>query len=92
MEWARWAISIAAILVGNVIVWAFLWGKYNQRLINVEKAQVNPDILPECQELFRDIKGSIGNLTGKVDVILNTITENQKNEERKRTDRRRRKD
>ena len=89
----EWIITVSTLVVINILIWVFLWGrtlgKLNNRMANVEDNQNTPLILPECQELFRNMQEGIGHLTGKVDVILGFVKENQKNQERKLTSRKR---
>ena len=82
----EWIISGAIIIVVNVLVWAFVFGKIlgrtNTRLSNLEKGQHNPTILPECSGMFTEIRERLANLDGKVDTILLMTRETQKNKEK----------
>ena len=84
MEWIPGGIILIVI---NILVWAFLWGKtlgkINTRLTVLEKSQDDPPMLPECQILFSEIKEGLANLDGKVSTMLITMKENQRNSEKK---------
>ena len=83
----EWAVGIIGLIIVSVITWTFLWGRsvgqVNTKIKNIENKLSNPQILPECNEIFTEIKENLSNLTGKVDIILLTMTENQKNNEKK---------
>ena len=83
----EWAIGIGGLIIVSVLTWTFLWGKkvgwVDTKIKVIENKLSNPQILPECNEIFTEIKENLSNLTGKVDIILLTMRENQKNNEKK---------
>ena len=83
----EWAIGIGGLIIVSVLTWTFLWGRrvgqVNNKIKVIEGKLNNPGILPECNEIFTEIKENLSNLTGKVDIILLTMRENQKNNEKK---------
>ena len=89
---AQIVLSSLGIVMLNLLVWLFLWGKrtgsMNTRLDNLEGNQSNPQILPECNVIFTEIKENLASLEGKMGIILLTMKENQKNNEKKRTTKR----
>lgn len=76
--------TLIGIIVANILFWVFLWGKrvgrVNQRLNNLE----NPQILPECQVIFNEIKEKLGECVGRLDIISNVLKINAKEEERRK--------
>ncbi|MBU0778241.1 hypothetical protein KKF82_08280 [Patescibacteria group bacterium] len=80
--------TIFGLILVNVLFWVFAWGRrtggVNQRLKHLENAEANSQILPECNEIFTEIKERLSGLGGKVDVLLMTMKENQKNNEKGR--------
>ena len=91
IEWVYELYGLIGLILINILVWVFLWGKrtgkVNTRLTNLEDRIDTHSILPECSELFSEIKGALSNVVGKVDVMLLMVKESQKNIERKRTSR-----
>jgi len=79
------------VIAINVLIWVFLFGKrtgkVNNRLSVIEEKLSNPQVLPQCTEIFTEIKEKLSYLAGNVETILLVIKENQKNVERKRTSR-----
>lgn len=87
---SEWLVPSAfLVVIINILVWVFTWGKLsgrvNTRLNGLEKNQRNPVVLPQCAAMFSDIKESLSNLNGKVEIILITMKEYQKDSERART-------
>ena len=86
----------AAILIVNILIWVFLFGKtigrQNTRLCQLEENTRDPEILPECQKLFRTIEGRLGDIGGKVDFMVFTMNENKKNKEKSRQTRKKKSD
>lgn len=85
-----WAIPVsgAAILLVNLFLWVFLWGRWrgstDSRLDALEKHLDDPPILPQCVELFTEIKETLGELKGKFEALMLTINLNMKESEGKR--------
>lgn len=82
-----WLLPGIGIVVANVLVWAFVFGKtyggLKTKVKGVENKLVNPDILPECREIFSGIEKGLAEVTGKVSAMFMMMTENQKNIEKK---------
>jgi len=82
-------IAFIGLIIMNVLVWVFAWGrsvgKINTRLNAVEEKVDKPQILSACVDIFTEIKERLGNLDGKVGTILIVMKESQKNNEKKRT-------
>jgi len=83
-----WLLPGIGLIVANVLVWAFVVGKtyggVKTRLKAVENKQANPEILPECNKIFTEIKEGLAELQGKVSTILLIMTEKQETPERKK--------
>lgn len=81
-------IAFIGLIIMNVLVWVFAWGrsvgKVNTRLKVVEEKVDNPQILHACSEIFTEIKEKLAKLDGKVGTILIVMKERQKNDEKKR--------
>jgi len=84
MNWSDWLIEPAIPLIGfialivvNIVVGAYALGsrrgRTNTRLNSIEERLDNPVILPQCNEIFFEIKTNLANLDGKVDTILRTM-------------------
>ena len=84
MTWLEWLIQPVVAFIGivilvaiNVVVWVFAWGRArgttNTRIEVIEGRLDNPVVLPECNEIFGQIKENLANLDGKVEAILNTM-------------------
>ncbi len=90
-----WVIPVsgAAILIVNLFLWVFLWGRWrgstDSRLNAIEKQLDDPPILPQCIELFNEIKETLGELNGKVDTMMLNVNLNMKKAENKRIRKRR---
>ena len=84
----QWMLGISGLVIVNILIWVFLWGRrtgnVNHRLKSLEKKVANPGVLPECVEVFTEIKEKLSNLTGKVDVILTLTQENHEKRRRKK--------
>lgn len=82
-------IGLIVLVVLNIFVWVFasgrMTGRVNTRLNNVEKRLDDPPMLPECRELFTEIKEGLSELNGEVKTMLITMKEFQKNNEKKQT-------
>lgn len=91
----QWLIAvIASGAFATLLVWAFRWGRtggnVNTRLDTLEKWVDDPPIRPECSAIFTEIKEGLANLDskaanldGKMDVVLQVIKEDQRNNEKK---------
>jgi hypothetical protein len=81
-------IALIGLIVINLLVWVFAWGrgvgKVNTRLTVIEEKVNNPQILPDCNIIFTEIKEGLSNVGGKVETILTLMQVNQKTSERKR--------
>ena len=76
MAWEIW-ISIAAVLLVNLLIWVFLFGKTIGRLSNrmckIENdQQKEPQIMPECYEIFSELREGVASLNAKVDILLDS--------------------
>jgi len=84
-EWLIVLISSGALAV--MLTWAFQWGRrggnVNTRLGDLERRANDPQILPQCAEIFTKIKEKLASLDGRVGVMLGIMKENQKNNEKK---------
>lgn len=85
-----WCVPSAVLLVlVNLLVWVFVWGRtvgnVKARLNSVEKRLDDPPILPQCQELFTEIKEGLSMLNGEIKGMLITMKGYQKDNERKQT-------
>lgn len=91
-----WLLPGVGIIVANVLVWAFVVGKtyggLKTRLKAVENKQDNPEILPECNRIFTEIKEGLAEVTGKVSAMFMMMKESQKNLEKKHFSKKRKKD
>jgi len=65
----------------SALTWLFLYarrvGSVNTRLNHLEERNDNPQVLPQCNDIFTEIKENLANITGKVEAIL-SIAENGK--------------
>jgi len=81
-------LALAGLVAVNVLVWVFAWGKgrgqTNTRLNAIEEKMGNPQILPDCNEIFTEIKERLAGLEGKVETMLIIMTESQKNSEKEK--------
>lgn len=86
----EWIISGASLLLVNIFAWVFFLGrglgKTNTRLNQMEKRLNSQEILPECSQIFTEIKEKLSGLEGKVDILILTIKENQRNKEKEHTE------
>lgn len=84
----EWAIGLAGLIIVNILTWTFLFGRrggrVNNKIKNIEDRLDNPQILPQCTEIFTEIKEKLSNLGGKLEILLGIAKENQKNNEKKR--------
>lgn len=84
-EWLIALIASGALAV--MLTWAFQWGRrgggVNARLDDLERRANDPQILPQCAEIFTEIKEKLASLDGSVGVMLGIMKENQKNDEKK---------
>ena len=78
-------IGGAVVIIMNILVWVFLWGGWRGKVNTRLKAIEDRGVLPECTEIFTDIKEKLAEVTGNVKVMLLMMMENQKNLEKKRT-------
>lgn len=82
-------IGLAVLVVLNIFVWVFasgrMTGKVNTRLNNIEKRLDDPPMLPECRELFTEIKEGLSQLNGEIKGMLTTMKGYQKDNERRHT-------
>ena len=80
--------TIGGVIIVNTLIWVFLWGKrqgsVNSRLDDVERKVVMKSctMYPECLETFGEIKEHLSNLDGKIEVLLLSLKEIQKNGEK----------
>ena len=84
----EWLIAlIASGVLAVMLTWAFQWGKrggnVNTRLNDLERRANDPQILPQCAEIFTEIKEKLASLDGSVGVMLGIMKESQKNDEKK---------
>lgn len=95
MNWWEWVIQPAVafiafigLIVVNLLVWVFAWGKragrINTKIKSIEGQLANPQILPDCNVVFTEIKEKLSDVGGKVEAILVMMKTNQKVDERKR--------
>ena len=82
-------IGLAVLVVLNIFAWVFasgkMTGRVNTRLNNIERRLDDPPILPQCQELFTEIKEGLSQLNGEIKTLLITMKGYQKDNERKHT-------
>ena len=73
-------IGIVIFLLLNMGVWVFAWGKIRgktaTRLNNVETNLKNPAILPECIEIFGEIREKLVEVSTNVDNIDRKVETN----------------
>jgi len=85
----EWLIPLIGLVLINAFVWLYLWGwrggKVNTRLNNLESKFNDPVILPQCAELFSEIKEHMAKVSTKVELMYNWMNEDRKNNEKKRT-------
>lgn len=81
-------IGLIVLVALNIVAWVFAAGKMtgmtNTRLNNVEKRLDDPKILPQCMELFNELKDGLSTLNGEVKALLLSMKEYQKNDEKRR--------
>jgi hypothetical protein len=85
-----WCVpSAVGLVLVNLLVWVFVWGKtvgrVNTRLNNIEKKQEDPPMLPQCIGLFSEIKEGLSMLNGEVKTMLITLKEYQTHNEKRDT-------
>lgn len=75
--WILPTSGVALILV-NLLIWVFYLGKTrgstSSRLNAVEERLDDPPVLPQCIEVFTEIKENLSHLNGTVETILRTMT------------------
>lgn len=84
-------IALIGLIVINLLVWVFAWGRgvggINTKIKNIEEKVNNPQILPDCNIIFTEIKEGLSNVGGKVEAILTMMQINQKTNEKKKVKR-----
>lgn len=69
------------LIILNIVVWAFAWGRtvgrvcesvdnLEQRLNTYEASDCSHEMIPACQDMFRNIGERLSNVEGKLDIII----------------------
>jgi len=67
-------LALLGMILLYVLTWVFTWGrrvgKVNTRLRVIEEKLDNPEVHPDCAEIFNEIREKLADLGGKVQAIL----------------------